>query len=150
MSVVVPVDVRLNSRLTRKANGCLEWGGFVDRKGYGQIRVGQVMVKTHRLAWELAHGPIPAGMAVLHHCDNPPCCDADKCLWLGTDADNMADRDAKGHNWNQSVTHCPAGHPYAEWNTYHHAGKRMCRTCRRLADQRYKARRAAAALALTG
>jgi hypothetical protein len=46
--------------------------------------------------WEIHNGPIPEGRTcVLHHCDNPLCINVDH-LWLGDDADNCADRDAKG------------------------------------------------------
>lgn len=51
--------------------------------------------KAHRRAWELAHGPIPVGMDVLHRCDNPPC-ENPEHLFLGTAKDNMADARAKG------------------------------------------------------
>jgi len=52
---------------------------------------------AHRIAWQLLHGPIPDETpCVLHHCDVKACVNAERCLFLGTMADNMADRDAKG------------------------------------------------------
>lgn len=74
--------------------GCIEWTGG-GSGGYGTIKRDGHMVYTHRLAYELKHGPIPKGMKVCHTCDNPPCCN-DEHLYLGTDADNMADKEAKG------------------------------------------------------
>jgi hypothetical protein len=53
------------------------------------------MLRTHRVAWEEANGPIPDGKCVLHSCDNPPCCNPEH-LFLGSDIDNVVDRDAKG------------------------------------------------------
>lgn len=44
---------------------------------------------------EQVTGPLPAGVNVLHHCDNPPCFRFDH-LFLGTQADNVADMVAKG------------------------------------------------------
>lgn len=56
----------------------------------------------HRLAWALTHGPIPPGKWVLHHCDNPPCCEAGEpgrpgsgCLYLGDHEQNVADKVAR-------------------------------------------------------
>lgn len=55
---------------------------------------------AHRLAWIEAHGPIPDGLYVLHHCDNRPCCNpfGTRHLFLGTNLDNMADMVAKGRH----------------------------------------------------
>lgn len=46
---------------------------------------------THRLAYYLAHGPIPDGTIIRHSCDNPPCCEWQHLL-AGTHADNVRDR----------------------------------------------------------
>lgn len=45
---------------------------------------------AHRFAWGIAHGPIPMGVQVLHHCDVPPCVNHSH-HFLGTPADNMRD-----------------------------------------------------------
>lgn len=67
--------------------------------GYGNFKIStDKSMAAHRVAWELEHGPIPAGMCVLHKCDNRPCV---KCLFLGTKADNNGDRDVKGRSWSK-------------------------------------------------
>lgn len=92
----VPLPIRL-ARHTERTPGCWLWRGTIQTTGYGQIRVGQrgPVYLAHRLAWELANGPIPKGMLVLHHCDNPPCVRPDH-LFLGTHRDNALDCIAKG------------------------------------------------------
>ena len=45
----------------------------------------------------MANGPIPPGMHCLHRCDTPPCVRPDH-LWLGTNAENTADKIAKGRD----------------------------------------------------
>jgi hypothetical protein len=124
-------------------NGCLEWGGSSTKAGYGRLRLDGKIHLAHRVAWKLANGPIPDSLDVLHHCDNPPCCDAEKCLFLGTQADNNADRHAKGRNGDngeRAKTRCPQSHAYDEVNTYiAKDGSRKCRAC---AAARQAARRA--------
>lgn len=75
---------------------CWPWTACRDVNGYGHTGVGGKDRLAHRVAWEVAHGPIPEGLDVLHHCDNPPCCNAYRCLFLGTQTDNNADMVAKG------------------------------------------------------
>lgn len=80
--------------------GCSLWSGSGTPKGYGQFRHLRNS-RAHRVAWELFVGPIPPGLHVLHSCDVPACVRADKDparshLFLGTNSDNMANRDAKG------------------------------------------------------
>jgi hypothetical protein len=72
---------------------CVEHQGRRNPKGYGQVfRQGKTW-QAHRWAWAQAHGD-PGSAYVLHHCDNPPCVNVDH-LFLGTNADNMADMKAK-------------------------------------------------------
>ena len=47
------------------------------------------------LAWYFSNGTILGGLWVLHHCDNPPCCNPSH-LFLGTRLDNMRDCKDKG------------------------------------------------------
>ena len=132
---------RLERRLERQPNGCLEWQGYRTRRGYGAIHVGGKVVGTHCLAWSLVNGPIPEGQLIRHFvCDNPPCCD-ETHLRLGTDADNAADKMMKGCHHGPTITHCPQRHKYTPENTGVYNGKRYCRTCNR---NRCAARRARA------
>jgi hypothetical protein len=78
-----------------EATGCIEWTGAKARGGYGQIKLSGKMVYVHRVFYEFRHGPVPAGKFVCHMCDNPSCCNTDH-LFLGTHAENMADKVAKG------------------------------------------------------
>jgi hypothetical protein len=86
-----------------EANGCWIWKAaqFCHTRygrplSYGSFYVGsrqspgRRMVYAHRISWELAKGPIPAGLRVLHKCDNPTCVRPDH-LFLGTQADNVRD-----------------------------------------------------------
>src|SRR4051794_28758206 len=79
--------------------GCIEWPGGFDGRGYGRAQVGKQRRRAHRVVWERAVGPIPKGLCVLHRCDNPPCINPHH-LWLGTKRDNTRDMMAKGRNSN--------------------------------------------------
>lgn len=74
---------------------CKVWAGSKAGRGYGKVRHDGRDQYVHRLAWEQAHGPIPVGMDVCHHCDNPPCYETTH-LFIGTRADNLRDCRAKG------------------------------------------------------
>lgn len=83
--------------------GCWEWTGALTH-GYGVINSGGAgkAIRAHRVAYELFVGPIPNGdgyhgTCVLHRCDNPPCVNPEH-LFLGTNHDNVLDREAKERN----------------------------------------------------
>lgn len=87
--------LRFESKVDRSGDHAL-WLGTTSLDGYGLITVRKpVMMQAHRAAWELEHGPIPAGVLILHGCDTPPCVKVAH-LFPGTHADNMRDMFAKG------------------------------------------------------
>lgn len=89
-------DYAIERAIPEPNSGCLLWLGYVDDLGYGRASLASVREnKAHRIIWTLAHGPIPPGMKVLHRCDVRCCVDLGH-LFLGTQADNVADMIAKG------------------------------------------------------
>ena len=94
MSRVVPVTERIAAKVIRSGRGCLEWTGHIE-DGYGRIWHHGAMTRVHRVAWELVHGPIPAGMMIDHLCHNRACCNVNH-LRLATRVQNMQNRSGVG------------------------------------------------------
>lgn len=92
------ISVRSRLEVNRKVNsetGCWEWTKSRGKKGYGQIWVVDKFIRVPRAAYEEYIGPIPEGLKVLHHCDNPPCFNPEH-LFVGTQSENILDSVAKG------------------------------------------------------
>lgn len=85
----------LNKYIKIENNGCWNWIGWKDRKGYGQAHFQSKRFFSHRLSWIFYKGEIPIGLYVCHKCDNPSCCNPDH-LFLGTQKDNIQDMMKKG------------------------------------------------------
>ena len=76
---------------------CREWTKGRTPRGYGKRTWQGRTLGAHRVAWIEAHGPIPDGIEVCHHCDNPPCIEVAH-LFLGTSQDNADDMVRKGRS----------------------------------------------------
>lgn len=93
-----PIEPRLRNRsIAVPWSGCVIWLGACSPNGYGVIGVRGGLQSTHRAAWEVAHGLVPAGMFVLHRCD-VRCCINTAHLFLGKHLENARDAQAKGRN----------------------------------------------------
>ena len=94
----------------RSEDECWPWAGYIGPWGYGVFGIARKQMPATHVAWFLETGELPpAGFLLMHSCDNPPCVNV-RHLKVGTDADNHADRDAKGRlprgdrRWNAKLT----------------------------------------------
>lgn len=120
-----------------KSGECWLWIANRNWAGYGLFKREGKTRAAHREAWRAAHGDIPAGLQVLHRCDNRACVNPAH-LFLGSQKDNIQDCIAKGRrkSGQAAKTHCPKGHPYDEVNTRLYDGRRFCRACLKLSRRR--------------
>lgn len=122
-----------------KTGECWLWTRGLDGKGYGAAYIttlnGRRQVRAHRLAYELAVGPIPDGMVIDHAvCSNRRCVNPAH-MEVVTRGENTARsnkrRDYADRKPRAPKTHCKRGHAFTPSNTYMWHGTRICRACRR-------------------
>ena len=134
-------------------SGCLIWSGRMNQSGYGQIGIsrnhaaelgiGQTIL-VHRLAWDLANGPVPDGLQLDHLCRNRSCINVAH-LELVTPSQNVRRGDGpvlsalrlqarRALQREAYKTHCKHGHALTPDNVY--ADKRGFRTCRECQRER--------------
>lgn len=136
MSWLDGVEKRFMEKVVENEDtGCHEWKGATrGSSNYGAIKIGGKPHYAHRVAWELANGPIPEGKYVLHTCDNPNCVNPEH-LEVGTQRKNMRDMH-KRFRAAFRVRHCKRYCSKGHLRTIQTVGpKGECKTC---AAERYK------------
>lgn len=86
---------------------CWLWRGILNDDGYGKFYFNSKYHRAHRVSWELFRNQlIPDGKFILHRCDNPKCIKISH-LFIGTNQDNVDDRENKGRgNQISGENHC--------------------------------------------
>ena len=79
---------------------CHWWIGSTGCAGYGELNISGKAQRAHRIAFEMANGPIPEGKIICHKCDNPSCVNPSH-LFVGTYRDNLKDMYSKGRENNR-------------------------------------------------
>lgn len=89
---------RIVSKVNKRSDGCWQWLGAKNAKGYGIINVSYKCVLAHRVSFCANNGidleEIRGGF-VCHHCDNPECVNPDH-LYLGDAVTNQRDKESRG------------------------------------------------------
>jgi len=137
---------------------CWIWTGAPMAVGYGLLTVGSVTngtrtrVLAHRLAWELANGPIPVGdgyhgTCIMHKCDVRLCVNPSHLL-AGTQRENLRDMTDKGRGKTPGLK--MTAHPRAKLSEADVLHIRTCTTPGRELARRYGVSRTAIYLVRKG
>ena len=120
-------ESRFWSKVDKDSEGeCWEWTAFKNREGYGAFRVGPVVVRSHRFAYEALVGPIPGWLVIDHLCRNRGCVNP-----AHMETVTREENGRRQVSYALAKTHCPRGHEYSAENTYREPGRthRQCRKC---------------------
>lgn len=119
-----------------KTPTCWLWTGYLDRGGYGTIRVPGKRFKVHRFAYEMLASRIPEGYEIDHlcrirHCVNP------EHLEPVTRKENVLRGESPSAKAARQ-THCIRGHELLPAGTLSQLPYRVCLQCKKIRNQQVK------------
>jgi hypothetical protein len=124
------VLVRFSSHVIVLENGCCKWTGCISPCGYGEFKISSKRALAHRVAWEMANGPIPSGLTIDHLCRNRWCVNVVH-MEVVTSRENTL-RGESPPAVNAKKTHCKYGHLLSGENVrLDKRGHRKCKACDR-------------------
>lgn len=137
-------------------SGCWNWQAYKDSRGYGGFnyldskRKGKC-ISSHIYSYRIFKGEILKGLCLDHLCRNPACCNPDhlqavtraentRRQWAATPIEEQVKRVAKANKAMvenlKAMTHCRRGHERGDNNIYQYAGRKCCRACARIANNK--------------
>lgn len=117
-------------------SGCLLWPRCLDSKGYGHYTLrlprngGSRHLSTHRLAWEIENGPIPADLQIDHLCRNRACLNTGHMRIVTCRENVLCGVGLTAINARKKA--CIRGHQLTGRNVRHEGNRRRCRACENL------------------
>lgn len=140
-------------------DACWPWRGLIGSKGYGIFSDAGRSAQPHRVAFELAYGPIPEDLVLDHLCHSLSdiCPGGVGCMHRRCVRPSHLEPVDRGDNVRRGIrqiteaarrragriTHCPQGHEYTPENTLISGKRRRCRECGRAQARRWREERAA-------
>ena len=120
------LDLRLPSRFWDKVHaepnsGCWLWTGAINRTGYAVFRVRGGAHLGHRVALGAVQWLCPS-LVIDHRCRTPSCVNP-------AHLEQVTQHENTLRNVRSVRSHCPAGHPFDDANTYRNGTIRKCRRC---------------------
>lgn len=107
---------------------CRKWHGWMDKYGYGKIKVDGKTCKAHRIAYKVLGGKkLDTSKVLDHRCRNRNCIEP-----AHLEPVSMVENTLRGMSFagqNKRKIWCPREHKYTIENTIVRHGKRYCRAC---------------------